>query len=44
MEAFNKYGLGDPRLRNNKLALEKAIYNFERETGLKWPVKQDKVP
>jgi len=38
MDAFIKYGLGDPRVRNNKMRLEKAIYSFEKDTGLKWPL------
>ena len=39
MDAFLKYGLGDPRVRSNKMRLEKAIYNFEKETSLKWPLR-----
>ena len=38
MDVFLKYGLGDPRVRSSKMNLEKAIYGFEKETGLKWPL------
>jgi len=39
MEAFLKYGLNDPRSFNSRAALNKAVANFERETGIKWPLK-----
>tara|TARA_Y100000310_G_C20565748_1_gene755384 strand:- start:739 stop:1080 length:342 start_codon:yes stop_codon:yes gene_type:complete len=37
METFLKHGLNDPRSFNSKADLNKAIANFERETGIKWP-------
>jgi hypothetical protein len=39
MDAYIKYGLGSSYVRNSKYSLEKAIYGFEKETGLKWPIK-----
>ena len=39
MDAYLKYGLNDSRVLNNRASLEKAIYNFERDTGIKWPLK-----
>lgn len=37
MEAFMKYGLDDPKTLKRKGKLEKAVKNFERETGITWP-------
>ena len=37
METFLKYGLNDPRSFSSKADLNKAVSNFERETGIKWP-------
>jgi hypothetical protein len=34
-----KYGLDDPRTYKNKYALRKSINDFERATGLKWPMR-----
>tara|TARA_Y100000296_G_C5151442_1_gene246641 strand:+ start:970 stop:1311 length:342 start_codon:yes stop_codon:yes gene_type:complete len=39
MQAFHKHGLNDPRSFRSRHDLEKAIANFERETGIKWPFK-----
>jgi len=39
LQSFEKHGLGDPRTMNNRHKLERAVANFERETGLKWPFK-----
>ena len=39
MDAYLKYGLNDPRVLNNRAKLEKAIYDFEKSTGIKWPLK-----
>ena len=39
MDSYMKHGLGNPKVRNNKMALDKAIYSFEKETGLLWPIK-----
>jgi hypothetical protein len=37
METFLKHGLNDPRSFSTKADLNKAVANFERETGIKWP-------
>ena len=39
MDSFVDHGLADPRTMRNRHNLEKAISGFERETGIKWPVK-----
>jgi hypothetical protein len=39
MDAYLKYGLNDSRVLNNRFRLEQAVYKFERETGIKWPLK-----
>jgi hypothetical protein len=39
MESFLKYGLNDTRVLNSRHKLETAVYNFERDTGIKWPLK-----
>jgi hypothetical protein len=39
MDAYLKHGLNDSRVLNNRFRLEKAVYNFEKETGIKWPLK-----
>ena len=39
MDSYLKHGLGDPRVRNNKWKLEQAVFKFERDTGLKWPLR-----
>ena len=39
MDAYLKYGLGDPQVTNNKWRLEQAVYKFETDTGLKWPLR-----
>ena len=39
MQAYQKYGLNDPQTYNSKYALDRAIQGFERETGIKWPMK-----
>ena len=38
MEAFLKHGLNDPRSFSSKAALNRSVANFERETGIKWPL------
>ena len=37
MESFLKYGLNDPRSFSSKAQLNRAVTNFESETGIKWP-------
>ena len=39
LRSFEKHGLSDPKTLNNRHKLERAIANFERETGIKWPFK-----
>ena len=39
MNAYIKYGLNDPRTFDSKYTLDRAVYKFERATGLKWPFK-----
>jgi len=39
LEAMNKYGLNDPKVTKNRASLEKAVKNFEKETGITWPFK-----
>ena len=39
LEAMHKHGLNDPKVTKNKFALNKAIRNFEKETGIVWPFK-----
>ena len=37
MKAIQKYGLDSDKTYSIKSKLDKAIYGFEKETGLKWP-------
>jgi hypothetical protein len=39
MESFVKNGLNDPSVLRNRYDLERAVYSFEKETGIKWPLK-----
>lgn len=39
MQSFMRHGLSDPRTLNNRYSLERAVSGFEKETGLKWPLK-----
>jgi hypothetical protein len=39
MDSYLKYGLNDPRVLRDRARLERAVYKFERDTGLKWPIK-----
>ena len=39
MKAFNRHGLGDRRTFASKHRLNRAVENFEKATGLKWPLK-----
>ena len=39
MDAYLAHGLGDPQVQNNKYALQRAIQDFELDTGLTWPIK-----
>jgi hypothetical protein len=39
MNSYLKHGLNDPRVVRNRYRLENAVYNFEKDTGIKWPLK-----
>jgi|TARA_R110000765_G_scaffold143709_1_gene245430 hypothetical protein len=39
MDAYNQYGLNDPHTFKNKHTLDRAIRQFENETGIRWPFK-----
>ena len=39
MDNFMKYGLDDSRTYRSKSQLMRAVEQFERTTGLKWPFK-----
>jgi hypothetical protein len=38
-DAYIRHGLSDTRTLSSRYKLEKAISNFEKETGIKWPIK-----
>ena len=35
---YLEHGLGSETVSNTKLELEKSIHNFEKTTGIKWPI------
>ena len=37
-KVYQKYGLNDPKTYRSKYRLKRAIYDFERKTGIKWPL------
>jgi len=39
MDSLRKYGLDNPKTFKNKSKLERAVGDFTRKTGLKWPFK-----
>ena len=39
MQSIMRNGLDNPRTYAYRAQLETAVKNFERETGLRWPVK-----
>ena len=39
LTAANEYGLTNPLTYRNKFKLERAIIDFERSTGVPWPLK-----
>ena len=43
MTAYLAYGLNDPRTLSNKAKLSNSVVKFERETGIKWPFKQESL-
>ena len=38
-QAYQKYGLNDPRTYKNKFKLNKSVKDFQKKTGIKWPFK-----
>ena len=38
MDSYIKNGLANPTTMRSKHSLDKAVANFETETGLKWPL------
>lgn len=36
---YKKYGLDDPRTYRSRYRLRRAIHDFERKSGIKWPLK-----
>lgn len=43
MTSYLAHGLDDPRTLRNKAKLGNAVTKFERETGIKWPFKQEEI-
>ena len=41
LETARRYGLDHPTTYKNRAKLQNSIKGFERETGLKWPFKQE---
>jgi hypothetical protein len=39
MDSIRRYGLDNPKTFKNKSKLERAVSDFTRKTGLKWPFK-----
>ena len=39
MDSYINNGLNDPGTLNNRHSLERAVRAFEKQTGLKWPIK-----
>jgi len=39
IDTVSRYGLKDPKTFNTHSSLMNAIGEFERETGIKWPIK-----
>jgi hypothetical protein len=39
MDAVRRNGLHDPATFSSKARLDRAVRNFERETGMKWPLQ-----
>ena len=38
-DSYIRHGLADKRTLNNRYKLERAISAFEKDTGIKWPLK-----
>jgi|TARA_A100001515_G_scaffold139494_1_gene134183 hypothetical protein len=39
MEAYRRAGLNNPSVLKNKWRLQRAVKDFESQTGIKWPLK-----
>lgn len=39
MDAYQKYGLDNPNTYRSKFQLTKAVKDFERKTGITWPLR-----
>jgi hypothetical protein len=39
LKAMKRHGLQDPKVLSDKTKLDRAIRNFEKETGITWPFK-----
>ena len=39
MDSLKQYGLDNPKTFKNKSKLDRAVSDFTRKTGLKWPFK-----
>ena len=39
LKSMKRYGLDKPETLKTKAQLDRAVKNFERETGIKWPFK-----
>jgi len=39
LKAIKRHGLQDPKVLSDKTKLDRAIRNFEKETGITWPFK-----
>ena len=39
LKAMKKYGLDNPAAHKSKASLDRAIKNFESDTGIVWPFK-----
>jgi len=39
IKSFSRLGLNNPSVINDKWKLQQAINAFEKETGIKWPLK-----
>ena len=38
-KVYKKYELDNPKTYRSKYRLKRAIHDFERKTGMKWPLK-----
>jgi len=39
MQAASRYGLNDPKTYQSRMSLDRAVRNFEKATGIKYPIK-----